>query len=73
MGWLIVTQWSDLNGAIGQFGMAWLTIGGVAYTLGVIFYLLDHKNKLRHAHGIWHLFVLLGSLCHFISIITYVR
>jgi hemolysin III len=51
----------------------WLTSGGFAYTLGITFYVLDHLKKLQHAHGIWHLFVLAGSLCHFISVIAYVR
>jgi len=34
---------------------------------------LDNLKKLRHAHGIWHLFVLSGSICHFVSIVAYVR
>jgi len=73
MGWLAVLEWNNLKAAISTPGVMWLTAGGIAYTLGVIFYVLDHRDKLRHAHGIWHLFVLLGSLCHFISIIAYVR
>ena len=73
MGWLAVLEWNNLKAAISTSGVMWLTAGGIAYTLGVIFYVLDHRDKLRHAHGIWHLFVLLGSLCHFISIIAYVR
>jgi len=50
-----------------------LTTGGIAYTVGVVFYVLDNLKELRHAHGIWHLFVLFGSICHFISIVAYVR
>lgn len=73
MGWLIVLEWNNLKAVISASGMMWLTAGGLAYTLGVIFYVLDHKDKLRYGHGIWHLFVLLGSMCHFISIIVYVR
>jgi hemolysin III len=73
MGWLVVFEWSSLKAVISASGLMWLTAGGLAYSLGVIFYILDHKDKLRHGHGIWHLFVLLGSLCHFISIIVYVR
>ena len=73
MGWLAVLEWNNLKAAISTPGVMWLAAGGIAYTLGVIFYVLDHRDKLRHAHGIWHLFVLLGSLCHFISIIAYVR
>jgi hemolysin III len=39
----------------------------------VLFYVLDKMGRLTHAHGIWHLFVLVGSLCHFVSIIGFVR
>lgn len=73
MGWLCVLEYSSLKAAISVPGVAWLTVGGIAYTIGVIFYVLDNMNKLRHAHGIWHLFVLTGSVCHFISIAAYVR
>lgn len=73
MGWLAVLEWNNLKAAISTPGVMWLSAGGIAYTLGIIFYVLDHRDKMRHAHGIWHLFVLLGSVCHFISIIVYVR
>jgi len=73
MGWVCVLEYSNLQMAIPTAGMVWLTVGGVAYTVGVIFYMLDSMNKLRHAHGIWHLFVLLGSISHFISVVGYVR
>ena len=53
--------------------MAWLTAGGIAYTVGVVFDILDKMNRLNHAHGIWHFFVLAGSVCHFISVLGYVR
>ena len=73
MGWLCTLEYSSLRVAIALPGVIWLTIGGAAYTIGVVFYVLDDLNKLRHAHGIWHLFVLSGSICHFISVIGYVR
>ncbi len=73
MGWLCVFSYSELQLAFPPAGIVWLTIGGIAYTVGIIFYVLDDLNKLRHAHGIWHLFVLFGSICHFISIAVYVR
>lgn len=73
MGWICVLEFDQLQQAIAPAGIAWLVCGGIAYTLGVIFYVLDLKKRLRHAHGIWHLFVLSGSICHFISIIAYVR
>ena len=51
-------------------GFVWLAAGGLAYTVGIIFYALD--SRLPHAHGIWHLFVLGGSFCHFVCILLYV-
>ena len=48
----------------------WLATGGALYTLGIAFYATDHK--LRHGHGIWHLFVLAGSICHFFTLLLYV-
>ncbi len=73
MGWVCVFEYSSLKAIIPSAGILLLTVGGIAYTVGIIFYVLDDMDKLRHAHGIWHLFVLLGSTCHFISIIGYVR
>ncbi|BFM21800.1 PAQR family membrane homeostasis protein TrhA [Gilvimarinus japonicus] len=73
MGWVCVVVYQDLAKGFPAAGLYWLLAGGVTYTVGVIFYVLDGLKKLRHAHGIWHLFVLAGSFCHFISIVAYVR
>lgn len=73
MGWICIFKYSALQAAIPGAGIIWLTVGGLAYTVGIIFYVLDDLNKIRHAHGIWHLFVLAGSISHFISIAFYVR
>jgi len=73
MGWACIFEYSSLQRVIPAAGMFWLTVGGITYTCGIIFYVLDHLNKLPHAHGIWHVFVLSGSISHFISIIGYVR
>ena len=73
MGWFAIVEYNQVLATIPFPGVVWLTIGGVAYTLGIIFYALDHHGKLTHSHGIWHLFVLIASICHFISIIGYVR
>lgn len=73
MGWICTLNYSKLQAAITIAGVVWLTIGGIAYTVGIVFYVLDGLKKLRHAHGIWHIFVLSGSICHFISIAAYVR
>ena len=73
MGWACVYDYSGLEAAIPAAGVQWLKWGGIAYSLGVIFYILDKAKKLTHAHGIWHFFVIAGSACHFVSIIGYVR
>lgn len=73
MGWVCTLIFSELQAALPTAGIVWLTLGGLSYTFGVIFYILDGMNKLKHAHGIWHVFVLAGSISHFISIISYVR
>jgi len=73
MGWLGIMEYENLKLYLPWPGVMWLIAGGVAYTFGIIFYILDHMGKLTHAHGIWHLFVLTGSVCHFISVIGYVR
>ena len=73
MGWACSYDLAGLRAALSEPGFFWLAAGGLAYSVGVIFYVLDKMNKLDHAHGIWHFFVLAGSLCHFISIVGYVR
>ena len=73
MGWACSFDLASLSAAIPETGLWWLVAGGLAYTMGVLFYLLDLLNRLTHAHGIWHFFVLAGSGCHFVSIIGYVR
>jgi hemolysin III len=73
MGWACAFDFSSLQTALPEAGLWWLTLGGLAYTGGVVFYVLDLMNRLSHAHGIWHFFVLTGSACHFISVIGYVR
>ncbi|NHQ87343.1 hemolysin III family protein [Iodobacter sp. HSC-16F04] len=70
MGWLIIFAIKPLMAALPAAGMTWLAAGGVVYTLGIVFYVLD--TRIPHGHGIWHLFVLGGSLCQFISILFYV-
>jgi hemolysin III len=73
MGWACSIDFSSLRAALPEAGLWWLTAGGLAYTGGVVFYVLDLMNRLTHAHGIWHFFVLTGSACHFVSVIGYVR
>ena len=69
MGWLIVIALKPLLQALPPAGFGWLLAGGLFYTVGVIFFALD--EKMRHAHGVWHLFVLAGSASHYFSILFY--
>jgi hemolysin III len=73
MGWACSLDLGGLKAGLPAAGYDWLVVGGLAYTAGVVFYVLDKLNRLDHAHGIWHLFVLFGSSAHFISIIGFVR
>ncbi|MEN9867204.1 MAG: hypothetical protein RL748_2794 [Pseudomonadota bacterium] len=70
MGWLALVAIKPLWLALGWGGFGLLACGGVLYTLGIIFYATDHKVK--HGHGIWHLFVLGGSGCHYFSVLMFV-
>ncbi len=70
MGWLIVLAINPLIESLHPVGLAWLVAGGLSYTFGVIFFVLDEKFK--HFHGIWHLFVLAGSICQFLCLFLYV-
>jgi len=73
MGWACSLDLAGLRAALPEMGFFWLAAGGVTYTVGVIFYILDKLRWLTHAHGIWHFFVLVGSVCHFIAVAGYVR
>ncbi len=73
MGWLIAIDFTALQARLSAAGVYWLVFGGIIYTVGVVFYVLDGRQALKHAHGIWHLFVLIGSVSHFISVIGFVR
>ncbi len=69
MGWLIVFDFANLSNAIGSQGVLLLFAGGLAYTLGIIFYVIE---KIPYNHVIWHLFVLAGAVFHFLMIFFYV-
>ncbi len=70
MGWVALLALVQLLHALGPAGFAWLLAGGLFYTIGIIFFVID--TRLKHAHGIWHLFVLAGSACHYVAILKYV-
>jgi hemolysin III len=69
MGWLCVVAAPQIAAAIGPNGMAWLVAGGISYSVGAIFYALD---RLPYNHAVWHVFVLAGGVCHFLSVIWHV-
>ena len=68
-GWLVVLAAHPLLHAIGWHGLLWLGAGGLAYTLGIIFFAFD---RLRYFHATWHLFVLAGSVAHYFAILYHV-
>ena len=73
MGWACTLDLASLKASLPEAGFLWLAAGGLIYTVGIIFYIVDKLKWLDHAHGIWHFFVLVGSACHFITIMGYVR
>lgn len=70
MGWLVIIAIRPLVRVLPIAGLAWLLAGGLLYTVGVIFYSWD--KKIPYGHGIFHFFVLAGSICHYIAVILYV-
>ncbi len=69
MGWLAIIPYSELTTALDAKALALLIGGGVAYTVGVLFYAIE---KIPYNHFIWHLFVLGGASCHFFMVYLYV-
>lgn len=69
MGWIIIFALQPLMENLPLNGVLWLFAGGAAYTLGAIVYSI---KKIKFNHAVFHLFVLLGSFCHFVSVYTYV-
>ena len=69
MGWLAIIPYAELTTALDAKALALLIGGGVAYTVGVLFYAIE---KIPYNHFIWHLFVLGGSSCHFFMVYLYV-
>jgi hemolysin III len=66
MGWLAIIGFKPLLDSIGVAGIMWMLAGGLFYTGGVYFYAFD--KRIRYGHAVWHLFVLGGSICHFIAV-----
>lgn len=70
MGWLIVVATKPMLESLPIGAIIWLVLGGLFYTAGVGVFVYD--EKIKHGHGIWHLFVLAGSICHFACLVGYV-
>jgi hemolysin III len=67
MGWFCIFVLDSFVSALSEASLGWLVAGGIFYTSGVIFFVLDHWYP--RCHGVWHLFVIAGSTCHYFSIL----
>lgn len=65
MGWLIIVAIKPMLNSLDAWTLGWLLAGGVFYTLGTYFY---HRESIPYSHAIWHLFVIAGSVCHFVAV-----
>jgi hemolysin III len=70
MGWCGIGAAVPLMEGLPDTGWMWLLAGGLLYTVGIVFYVLD--TRLKHAHGIWHLFVLGGTASHYFTVMKFV-
>ena len=69
MGWIGAIAIKPLLERVSPTGLLWLLAGGLAYTAGVVFFVVD--QRVRYAHSIWHLFVATGSVCHVVAVLRY--
>ena len=69
MGWLALVAIVPLVRVLSPAALAWLVAGGLFYSVGIYWFI--HDEKIRHGHGIWHLFVLAGSVCQFVCVYRY--
>lgn len=70
MGAILLFALKPLQATLSTSGVVWLLLSGSLYAIGIGFFLYD--EKVQHFHGIWHLFVLAGSLCHYFCVAIYV-
>lgn len=69
MGWLVLLAVVPLVERVPAAGIGWLLAGGLTYSAGVVFFLLD--ARLRYAHAVWHGFVIAGTGCHYVAVLGY--
>lgn len=70
MGWIILIAIKPLINNLPSEGIYWLLTGGIAYTIGAVLYSI---KKIKYNHAIFHVFVLIGSFCHFIAVYFYIK
>jgi hemolysin III len=68
MGWVFLLAAGPVWRLMPPAGLQWLLAGGAAFSVGVVFF---RAERMRYAHFIWHLFVLAGTICHFIAVLRY--
>ena len=68
MGWLVVIAADAVWTLVPKWGIFWLFAGGIAYTMGAVFFLAE---RIRFFHFVWHLFVIAGTACHFVAVLWY--
>ncbi len=69
MGWLVVVAFKPMLSSLDGWTIGWLLAGGVFYTLGTYFY---HRENIHYSHAIWHMFVIGGSVCHYVAVMRQV-
>ena len=69
MGWLVIVAIKPLLASLDAWTLGWMFAGGLFYTLGTVFY---HRPSLKYSHAIWHMFVLAGSICHYVAVMAQV-
>jgi hemolysin III len=69
MGWLVIFMIGPIRAALAPAGLWLLVAGGLCYTLGTVFYVF---KRVPYFHMVWHLWVLAGSVCHFLAVLLYV-
>lgn len=68
MGWLVLVAADRVWALVPAWGLFWLLAGGIAYTAGAAFFMAE---RIRYFHFVWHLFVVMGTACHFIAVLRY--
>ena len=69
MGWMVLAAIVPVFRALDGWTFGWLLAGGACYTLGTFFY---HRPSMRYSHAVWHMFVIAGSVCHYVSVMAQV-